>query len=175
MKHLKFILIIILLFSFSFISAEKNKKNISDNSNTITWYSYDEGLKKAKEENKQVFIDFKTGWCGYCKKMDREAFVDSAIVNMLNTQFVAVQVDGDSRKELDVEGYKITERDLTRKEFGVSSYPTFFWLESDGSKIGNKIGYVPKEWMLGALNFVKDRKYDTTKTEQNNQPSEDSN
>lgn len=174
MKILKIFLSIIVILSFSIIGAENSKK-IKSASKTINWYSYVDGLKKAKEENKQIFIDFKTGWCGYCKKMDREAFADSSIVSLLNNKFIAIQVDGDSRKEIEIDGYKITEKNLTRKEYGVSSYPTFWWLESDGTKIGNQVGYVPIEWMLGALEYVINKEYDTTKTNQGSPNSENSN
>jgi len=137
----------------------------------IHWYDYDNGLSLAKEGGKHLFVNFTTSWCGYCKKMDKEAFADSAVINLLNTDFVPVKVDGDSKKALDIDGYKTTERDLSRKEFRVRGYPTFWFLKSDGSKLANLRGYQTKDYLMQALTYVKEYKYDTTKTsntEENN-------
>jgi thioredoxin-related protein len=103
--------------------------------------------------------------------MEREVFTDPRVIELLNNDFVAVRVDGESRKELDIDGYKITERNLAVREFGVRGYPTFWFLKSDGSKIGPIGGYRPAEFMLEALNFVKEKRYDSTANEEN--PEED--
>ncbi len=133
------------------------------NDKEINWMAYDEGLKAAKESEKQIVIDFTAKWCGWCKKMDKEAFSDPTIIKYMNENFISIRVDGDSRKELDVDGYKITERDLARKEFGVTGYPAFWFLEPDGTKIGPVKGYKPTDQWMSALTFVKDKKYETPK------------
>ena len=138
-------------------------------SGEIEWMAYDDGLKKAKEENKHVFIDFTAKWCGWCKKMDRETFKEPEVVNLINESFVPVRVDGDSPHELDVDGYKITEKSLTRSEFGVRGYPSFWFLKPDGTKLGKIDGYRTKDFMMEALTFVKDYKYDSTKTKPSDQ------
>lgn len=167
MKIIKLLIIpaaLLVLLSLSLSAGDVEQPTTAKSK--INWLSYDEGLKKAKEENKHVFIDFTTAWCGYCKKMEKEAFADSAVIDILNNHFVAVRVDGDSKDTLDIDGYRITEQELTRQEYGVSGYPTFWWLKPDGSKLGRQPGYQTTEWMIGALNYVKDYAYDTTKTQQ---------
>ncbi len=131
----------------------------------IQWTSYDKGLERAKAEEKHVFIDFTTSWCGWCKKMERETFSRPEVIEMMNENFIPVKVDGDSRNELNVDGFKITERNLTKREFGVRGYPTFWFLKPDGSKLGSLSGYKPTNVMMEALAFVKDYKYDSTRTE----------
>ena len=148
------------------IFAEEVK---TTDSKEIKWHAYDEGLKLAKESNKQIVIDFTAKWCGWCKKMENEVFIDSQFVKIMNESFVAVRVDGDSRKELNIDGYKITEQQLARQEFRVTGYPAFWFLESDGTKIGPIKGYQPTAQFLTALNFIKDRKYETAQTEQKSQ------
>ena len=86
-----------------------------------------------------------------------------------SSQHVPVRVDGDSPHELDVDGYKITEKSLTRSEFGVRGYPSFWFLKPDGTKLGKIDGYRTKDFMMEALTFVKDYKYDSTKTKQSDQ------
>ena len=151
------------------IFAEGVKTN---DSKEITWHAYDKGLKLAKENDKQIIIDFTAKWCRWCKEMERKTFVDPQVVKTMNENFVAVRVDGDSHKELDISGYKITEQQLTKQEFRVTGFPAFWFLESDGTKIGPIKGYKPAEQFLSVLNYVKDRKYDTTQTKQKTQNKE---
>ena len=95
----------LLLLVINLTAADKTTANSTDKE--IQWMSYEDGIKKAKEENKHVFINFTTSWCGYCKKMKKEAFANDSVISLLNKDFVAVKVDGDSKKELDIDGYKI--------------------------------------------------------------------
>jgi len=131
----------------------------------INWMRYDDGLAKAKADDKHVMIDFSTSWCVYCKKMDKETFSEPEVIKLLNEHFVSIKVDGDSKQELDIEGYKISERDLTKKEYGVRGYPAFWFLKSDGTKLAQIKGYRPKEYMMEALNYIMEKKYDTTNTD----------
>ena len=147
-------------------TAEKETAKKSGSKEGIQWTSYDIGLKRAKKEDKHVFIDFSTKWCGWCKKMDKETFSDPKVIEILNNDFIPVKVDGDSKRELDIDGYKITEKNLTAREFGVRGYPTFWFLKPDGTKLGAISGYKPTNIMLDALTFVKEYKYDSTRTQQ---------
>lgn len=152
-------------------SAEEDKTKSGDakpkatQKKEIQWYAYDEGLVLAKETDRHVFIDFTAKWCGYCKKMEREAFADSTVIALLNNDFVPVKVDGDSKNELNIDGYKTTEQDLTRFEYKVRGYPSFWFLKPDGTKLTNVHGYRQTDFMVKALTFIKDYKYDSTRTE----------
>jgi len=166
MKYNKIILFMLsagLLFSMSAYAGDDKAENKSDKNipaTEIEWLSYDEGLVKAKKEGKHLFVDFTAKWCGYCKKMDRTTFKEPEIISMLANNFVAVKVDGDSKKELDIDGYKISERNLTTKEFKVRGYPTFWFLDPAGTKLGAVSGYQPATSLKNYLEFVKDKKYE---------------
>ena len=170
-------LLFVAFFALSLMGAEKTGPPQKDEpqiaKNEVQWHAYDAGLKKALEEDKHVFIDFTAKWCGYCRKMDREVFSDPTVIEILNTDFVSVKVDGDSRKELDIDGYKITEKNLTVREFGVRGYPTFWFLKSDGTKLGSIGGYRPLDYMMEAFKFVKEKRYDSTSTENESEKKED--
>jgi len=175
MKYLKHIsLAALFMFAFALAMAAENEGSSTADpqaADSIQWLSYDAGLLKAAKEDKHVFIDFTAKWCGYCKKMDRETFSKAEVINMINTDFVPVRVDGDSQHELNIDGYKITESNLTKQEFGVRGYPTFWFLKSDGTKLGAITGYRPANVIIDALNFVKEGKYDTTGADQNTNPN----
>lgn len=163
-KHFTLAALVVLLAGATII-AQNESKTDKPSADEIQWVPYDVGLERAAAENKHVFINFTAAWCGFCKKMDRETFSKPEVIEMINTYFVPVEVDGDSKNELDVDGYKITESNLTKREYGVRGYPTFWFLKSDGTKLGMISGYRPAEVMIEALTFVKEEQYDTTKTE----------
>jgi thioredoxin-related protein len=59
----------------------------------LKWYGFDEGLAKAKKENKFLLVDFYTDWCGWCKKMDSETYANKNIIKLLNKDFVLVKLN----------------------------------------------------------------------------------
>lgn len=152
MKIIKTIIpVLLLIFAFQQIQAEVVKST----KDGIKWYSLDQALPIAKEQGKFIFIDFYTSWCGYCKKMDRDVFSKKEVIDLLNNDFIAVKIDGDSKKQLDIDGYKITERDIAKKEFKVKGYPTYWWLTPSGKKLHSESGYAPADFWINALNTIK--------------------
>lgn len=156
--------IVILSVSISFAEIETGKA--AKTSDEISWIAYDDGLALAKKEDKHMFIDFTAKWCGWCKKMDREVFVDDSVISILSDNFITVKVDGDSQKLLDVDGYQISEKDLAKHEFNVTGYPAFWFLKPDGSRVGVLKGYQATDKLLQILDYVREYRYDTTQAQQ---------
>ncbi len=107
----------------------------------ISWLSYDVGMARAKKEGKHVLIDFYTTWCGYCKKMDRSTFRDKAVVGFISKSMVAVKVNAESNKPIMHEGKRLTERELSRRVYGVRGYPTYWFVSPKGEKLFYIPGY----------------------------------
>lgn len=82
--------------------------------------SFDEALKVAKKENKLVFIDFYTDWCGPCKKMARDVFPQKIVGDYMNAKFVNLKFNAEQ------EGKELAAR------YKVSAYPTFIVLDTEG-------------------------------------------
>ena len=162
MRHPKTLLLFIFMFVFlsQTLLAAGESDDGAEKAAKIEWLDYDKGLIKGKEENKHIFIDFTAKWCGWCKKLDRETFADPDVIKMLDEHFVSIKVDGESKRKLNIDGYIVTEQDLTRREYGVRGFPALWFLKPDGGKIGPVRGYVPPDKFIEALTFVKDRKYD---------------
>jgi len=108
----------------------------------IAWiYTYDEGMAKAKEENKPVMIDVFATWCGPCKLLDENVF-SRADVAEASKSFVTIRVDGDKYPE-------------TKAKLGVSGYPTILFLTPEGKQIGKSVGAVSYDVMLGQMEQAK--------------------
>ena len=59
--------------------------------------SYREVLEKAKAENKKVFIDFYTTWCGPCKEMSSKVFTDADVAKYFNEKFISYQINAEDK------------------------------------------------------------------------------
>lgn len=137
------------------VPAQESSKNAG-----INWLKYDEGLKLAKKEGKKIFVEFTAKWCGWCKKMHATTFVDPEIIDLMNTNYVSVSVDGDSHDSLNIDGWITSERALA-KEFRVSSYPTYWFLTPDAEPIAPVKGYRDKAVLGSILDYLKDDLYKT--------------
>ncbi|MEA3296768.1 MAG: thioredoxin family protein [candidate division Zixibacteria bacterium] len=165
------LLLTLLIFVAGLIVAADSKEKMprdegaNSKQDEISWFAYDEGLVKAKDEDKHLFVNFTTKWCGYCRKMNKTTFADNEIIEMMDEDFIAVKVDGDSKDTLEIDGYKIIEKNLTRYEYRVRGYPIYWFLKPDGTKLGSLRGYQHKNVLKQALEFVSERKYDSTKAD----------
>jgi len=156
------LLIALIIVATQIYSDDSSNKT---NQDKIVWHSLDEGLKLASQNNKHVFIDFMADWCGWCKKMDKDVYTKQEIIELLNNDFIAVRINGDSDDKLSFKGKSVSQLNLARSEFGVSGFPTLWFLRPDGSKLTLLQGYQSADFLQEALIFIKDYKYDSTHTQ----------
>jgi len=95
----------------------------------IVWLSYEAGKALAETEKKPMLIDFKTDWCGWCRKLERDVFTHEDVVACCK-QFVCIEVDGTNRRDL-------------ATAFSVRSYPTAVVLDHTGRELRRIVGYRP--------------------------------
>lgn len=82
-------------------------------------------LQKAKKiaakENKIIFVDGYTTWCGPCKWMDANVFVDPKVSKFFNNSFVNLKMDLEKGEGVDFASH-----------YQTTAFPTFYFLSSTG-------------------------------------------
>lgn len=70
--------------------------------NPVEWYPWcDEAFKRAKAEDKPVFLSIGYSTCHWCHVMAHESFEDSEIAEILNQNFISIKVDKEERPDID--------------------------------------------------------------------------
>ena len=71
-------------------------------SNPVDWYPWsDVAFKKAKKENKPIFLSIGYSTCHWCHVMEHESFEDSTVASLMNSNFINVKVDREEMPEVD--------------------------------------------------------------------------
>jgi len=110
----------------------------------VQWVKTVEAAKKqATRDKKLVMVDFYTDWCGYCKKLDKETYPDSAVVKALQSGYVSVKLNAEK------EGANLAQR------FGVTGYPPLLFLTASGREVTRIPGYMPAGPFAKALEEIR--------------------
>ena len=80
--------------------------------------TWQETLAKAKSENKLVFVDFYTQWCGPCLNMAQTVFVLPEVGAFYNANFVSAKIDTENGEGIEL-----------AKKYGVRSFPTYVFID----------------------------------------------
>lgn len=140
-KIMGVILLVILGVScFYVLSGKEDTRKVSSSLVDWTWNDYGTALEKARTDDKYVLIDFWAVWCKECKEMDRKAFQNPDIVELL-THFVLLKVDVDDIPEL-------------KAHFAVGGMPTVLVVNAEGEEIARVVGYQNAEQLRTFLEEV---------------------
>lgn len=142
MKYLSVITIVIALISSAFVWAPSDQDQKGIQFETL---SFDEALKKAKKEDKLIFLDAYAVWCGPCKMMDRTTFKDEEVGEVFNKNFINVKIDMEKG-----EGPAIA------KKYQVRAYPTMMLINAEGKVEKRILGAVRNKQLLSEVSeFTK--------------------
>ena len=99
-------------------------------------------MEKAKKENKLIFVDCYTDWCGPCERLAREVFPQKAMGDYMNPKFVCVKYDTDKG-----EGKKF--EDLYQSE--IPAFPTLLIIDAEGKVVHRLVGFQPMESLINSI------------------------
>jgi thioredoxin-related protein len=99
--------------------------------------TFKEAKEKALKENKLIFIDAYTSWCGPCKLMAKNIFTNDTVADYYNKNFVNTKIDMEQE-----EGPEIA------KIYEVKCYPTLLFIDGNGKLIHRVAGSMsPKDFI----------------------------
>jgi uncharacterized protein YyaL (SSP411 family) len=81
---------------------EKSPYLLQHAHNPVDWYPWnEEAFKKAKKENKPIFLSIGYSTCHWCHVMEEESFSNLELAEILNQHFVSIKVDREERPDID--------------------------------------------------------------------------
>jgi uncharacterized protein YyaL (SSP411 family) len=81
---------------------EKSPYLLQHAHNPVDWLPWsEEAFRKAREEDKPIFLSVGYSTCHWCHVMERESFENEEIAAFLNQHFVPVKVDREERPDVD--------------------------------------------------------------------------
>lgn len=126
-----FRLFILLIFS-SVVAFAATEDGIRFESGT-----WKEITKKAKKENKLIFIDCYTDWCGPCKRLSAEIFPLKQVGAVFNENFINYKVDMEKGEGINLQ-----------KKFNVGAFPTLLWVNTAGEVVHRALGFMTADVLL---------------------------
>ena len=91
--------------------------------------SWGEALKKAQKEDKIIFLDAYTTWCGPCKWMSANVMTQPEVGKFYNDNFVNVKMDMEKGEGVDL-----------AKKYKVGAYPTLAFINGKGEMVWRVAG-----------------------------------
>ncbi|WP_308004903.1 thioredoxin family protein [uncultured Chryseobacterium sp.] len=125
------------IFSALFIGAFALAQGIKFEESNFTTV-----LAKAKKENKLVFIDAYTTWCGPCKLMAKNIFPQKTVGDYYNSHFINAKIDMEKGEGIEI-----------AKKYNVKAFPTYLFVDGNGELVHRTLGYVEEN---DFIQFAKD-------------------
>jgi uncharacterized protein YyaL (SSP411 family) len=117
--------------------------------NPVSWMPWGEEVwKKAKAENKPVFLSIGYSTCHWCHVMERESFESEAVAEVLNRDFIPVKVDREERPDVD-RIYMTAVQAMT----GQGGWPLSVWVTPEGKPFYGGTYYPPSS-SYGRAGFI---------------------
>jgi uncharacterized protein YyaL (SSP411 family) len=130
------------------LSEEKSPYLLRSAESLVDWHPWGtEAFKKAEAEGKPIFLNVGFFACHWCHRMEREAFENPEIANLLNQEFVSIKVDREERPDIE-KVYLAAVQMIT----GTAGWPVSVFLTSDGRPFYGGT-YFPPEPAQGYASF----------------------
>jgi thiol-disulfide isomerase/thioredoxin len=96
---------------------------------------------KAKAENKFIFMDAFTTWCGPCKMMAKNIFPLKEVGEFFNANYISlkVQLDTTGKDNEEIKSW-YADAHAIMKDYKVNVFPTYLFFSPDGRLVHRAVG-----------------------------------
>lgn len=141
MRVIRFIFTLLAIVNIS-LANEIEQLNFIEVSTDTEWQKV---FEQAKAEDKVVFVDVYTDWCGYCHKLDKEVYTDAGVIDYFENNFINVKFDAETEF-----GYS------KAFNYDVDGYPTLLFLTSTEDVYQEIGGFVPAPTLMAYAKDVQE-------------------
>ncbi len=143
MKNLKKIVLIVFVVLLS--SATNAQESNINFENQPKWKKV---LKMSKKQNKPIFVDAYTTWCGPCKTLAKEVFTQKKVADFFNENFINVKMDMEKGEGIEL-----------KNSWDIKAFPTLLYFNPQGEIIHRVVGaYGADEFLEYSKMAVDDTK-----------------
>lgn len=105
--------------------------------------TWEEALEVAAAEEKLIFVDAYTTWCGPCKRMAANVFTQEQVGAYFNENFVNLKIDMEKPDGIQF-----------RQKYPVSAFPTFYFIDEKGKTVHRAKGAQPADNFINLAKMV---------------------
>jgi uncharacterized protein YyaL (SSP411 family) len=111
----------------------------------IVWNEWNSELfNHSSKQNRLVILDLEAVWCHWCHVMEEETYSNPKVISLIQSHFIAVKVDQDSRPDLS----------NRYEDYG---WPATIIFDSKGRELAKRAGFIPPKQMESFLQaFIDD-------------------
>ncbi len=111
--------------------------------------SWEKILELARQQNKMIFMDCYTVWCGPCKALAKEVFPQEKVGDFFNPRFINVQYDMEKG-----DGKMLYEK---YKKY-IIGFPTLLLIDKDGNVLQQMAGYHEPDKLIEGIKKASEGK-----------------
>lgn len=148
MKHLLSLLVLCI------VATGVSAQDASVPAEGLDWIPFEEAVEKAERLDKKLIVDVYAPWCPWCRRLQREVYVDASVQDYVKGHFVLTRLDGENQSDsLRFREYTLTPSELAIG-LGAQGYPTTVFLDADGEYITRLPGFAEASSFLSVLSYV---------------------
>jgi uncharacterized protein YyaL (SSP411 family) len=84
------------------LANEKSPYLLQHANNPVDWYPWgEEAFRKARDEDKPIFLSIGYSTCHWCHVMAHESFENTEIAALMNNRYINIKVDREERPDID--------------------------------------------------------------------------
>jgi len=117
---------------FAFLLLFTGSLFAQNRSITFEHGTFAEVKAKATKENKLIFIDCYTTWCGPCKWMAKNVFTNDTVADYFNQHFICAKFDMEAGEGIEM-----------AKQYQITAYPNLIFLDGKGELVHRLAGALP--------------------------------